>query len=419
MVRLETTLLDKLVNKNLLKKRNLGRALKPKYFTKHERGIVEICYKPQGTFQTYLAAFLNGMMPYLSKFTYQFHAEKARLAGLRVEDTYDQKFFREPYILWHVYAQNFHPDTLLERVRNVHFYRKTNTLFKGFQVPDWARSEKGEGGFDQDIYSRMAWKNALKDLKSEWTPMPFAGQRLEPNAIQWARHEHFGKGHSSRFFYNEVPNPTTIRNGGNFEGDKLHSWTFADQAHEDLFGFETRTPEGRERLANEIRRWKQITPEIFEKYDPDAAYEVQPFLSEEPHFRRVWNHYRQFQFNARVEFLINQGDLDSEDLAKARPYFDANGLPSPSLLNMAQKGLLGDVQNEPSYEAFTKVLKWLGLDTIEFDNATSAPIEEQFFEQFDSIFELNEAEMREHLPLFIGNDQRARLEAAEETRRLA
>lgn len=255
-----------------------------------------------------------------------------------------------------------------------------------------------------DVYSRMAWKNAVKELRSEWTPSPFAGQRLEPNAIQWARHEHWGKGHSSRYFYNETPNPTTIRHGGNFDGSQLHSWNFADQDYDDLFGFDSSTPEGREKIANEIRRWQKIAPEIFERFDPDAHYEQKPFLTEEPHFRRVWNHYRQFQFNARVEFLIEQGDLDREDLAKARPYFDTNGLPSPSLLAMAQKGLLGDVQNEPSYEAFTKVLKWLGLDNVEFDNTTSQPVEEQFFEQFDDIFELTEAEMREHLPLFVGQD---------------
>ncbi len=98
----------------------------------------------------------------------------------------------------------------------MHFYRKTNTLFKGFSVPDWAKSHETDG-FDMDIYSRMAWKNAMDDMKSEWTPMPFSGERLEPNPLQWARHEHFGKGHSSRFFYNEEPNPAIWRHGGRLE----------------------------------------------------------------------------------------------------------------------------------------------------------------------------------------------------------
>ena len=45
----------------------------------------------------------------------------------------------------HVYAQNFHPESLLERVRDVSFYRRPRTLFKGFKVPDWATADKRNG----------------------------------------------------------------------------------------------------------------------------------------------------------------------------------------------------------------------------------------------------------------------------------
>jgi hypothetical protein len=44
-----------------------------------------------------------------------------------------------------MYAQYFHPETLLERVRDVAFYRRPRTLFKGFKVPDWATAEKRHG----------------------------------------------------------------------------------------------------------------------------------------------------------------------------------------------------------------------------------------------------------------------------------
>ena len=50
----------------------------------------------------------------------------------------------------HVYAQNFHPETLLERVRDVRFYRLPRTLFKGFTVPDWARP-KEKHGWEMDV----------------------------------------------------------------------------------------------------------------------------------------------------------------------------------------------------------------------------------------------------------------------------
>ena len=73
--------------------------------------------------------------------------------GLRVEDVYFNKFHKEPYILNHVYAQYFHPETLLERVRDVSFYRRPRTIFKGFRVPDWAQNQK-KYGWDLDSYSR-------------------------------------------------------------------------------------------------------------------------------------------------------------------------------------------------------------------------------------------------------------------------
>ena len=58
---------------------------------------------------------------------------------------YSIKFHKEPYIMYHMYAQYFHPHTLLERVRNVAFHRRPRTLYKGFTVPDWAKAENDEG----------------------------------------------------------------------------------------------------------------------------------------------------------------------------------------------------------------------------------------------------------------------------------
>ena len=62
--------------------------------------------------------------------------------GMRIEDFYHNKFFKEPYVQFHLYAQYFHPETLLERVRSVRFHRNPRTLFKGFTVPDWATAQE-------------------------------------------------------------------------------------------------------------------------------------------------------------------------------------------------------------------------------------------------------------------------------------
>lgn len=77
----------------------------------------------------------------------------------------------------------------------------------------------------------MAWNNALQDMKAEWTPMPFAGERLEPNLLNALRFEHWGKGHSSRLFYNEVPKPMWHRHGGHLDDKEkvLYSFKWANQ----------------------------------------------------------------------------------------------------------------------------------------------------------------------------------------------
>ena len=93
------------------------------------------------------------------------------------------------------------------------FYRYPRTLFKGFTVPDWARS-KEKHGWEIDPYSRHAWDNALEDLHSEWTPAPFSGDRQKPNPLQMLRSEFYGSGFSSRLFYNEVPQPSWWRSSG-------------------------------------------------------------------------------------------------------------------------------------------------------------------------------------------------------------
>lgn len=129
----------------------------------------------------------------------------------------------------HVYAQYFHPETLLERVRDVSFYRRPRTLFKGFRVPDWATAEKVYG-WQQDAYSKTAWENAMQDMLAESTPMPFVGERQEPNPLQWLRFEQVGKGNSSRLYYNEVPQTWWHRQQGHIDNpdEFFYSFTHAD-----------------------------------------------------------------------------------------------------------------------------------------------------------------------------------------------
>jgi hypothetical protein len=158
---MEKSLLDKFVNGAYRGRRQIGRPLK--YNIRHQgrmHGWVELVYNPRTRVEFYLSNMIKFANPYMFAMTYKFHVEKARESGLRVEDIYCNKFHKEPYIMHHIYAQYFHPDTLLERVRDVRFYRQPRTIFKGFKVPDWATSNE-KHGWEVDMHSRQAWDNAM------------------------------------------------------------------------------------------------------------------------------------------------------------------------------------------------------------------------------------------------------------------
>ena len=78
----------------------------------------------------------------------------------------------------------------------------------------------------------------------------------------------------------------------------------------------------------------------------------------------------------------------------------------------AQRGVYGDLTDDPAWTAFEKVSKWLGLNLIEFDTSTAEPVDEQYWGQFDQVFELREEEMMKYLPVFVTDPRdQARIEA--------
>jgi hypothetical protein len=410
---LEKGLLDKIINKGLLSKRQIGRPLKSNIVTKEGRGVLEMMYQPRNQFEQVLGGVIHGFMPLMSYFTYKFHVERARDAGMRVEDTYHQKFFREPYITWHIYAQHFHPHTLHERVRSVNFYRKVKTLYKGFKVPDWAHDHKKDG-WDIDAYSRSAWDGAMKDFNSEWTPMPWTGERLEPNVINWFRIEQLGKGFSSRYFYNETPKPQWHRHGGHLDDKEktLYSFKYGDQHHEDVLGFDVSTTEGKKALDSEVKRWKEMTPEVYDSMgipEGDDTWNNRKYVSTEPHFQRALTHYRAYALDQKIHQAIDNGVLDESDYHSAKKFFDERGLPSASLMSMGAKGLFGE---DESFESFKRVLSAVGLGDFDFSTTTSEPLEEQLQRHFDDVFDVKQADLNKALPLIISNPrERARVEA--------
>ena len=57
----------------------------------------------------------------------------------------------------------------------------------------------------------------MADFHAEATPTQFVGERVEANAIEWFRLEQFGKGLSSRLFFNEQPQINWLRHNGHID----------------------------------------------------------------------------------------------------------------------------------------------------------------------------------------------------------
>lgn len=338
--------------------------------------------------------------------------------GIRIEDFYCNKFHKEPYIQHHIYAQYFHPETLLERVRDVQFYRRPRTLFKGFRVPDWATAEKRHG-WEFDAYSREAWNNALHDLHSEWTPMQFVGERQEPNVIEWLRFEQWGKGSSSRLFYNEKVNNNWFRFGGHLDNkENLYSFTKAEQEDRYTFGYDTTTAEGREGFKKEWETMAAYTPELLSKDDLVYPHEVQN-VSTEPYFRRIWQLYREHTFRLRVAQLVEDNQISAEDAEATRRFLSLRGSPSLTTYLYARLGKLSVSAQNADFQATERVFQKLGLDQIEMDKTTAQPYECQFWSQYDIIQQLSEEELRRDLPILVTDlNNRAKVEALLEDRKV-
>jgi hypothetical protein len=100
---MERSLIDRFVNGALMGKRQIGRPLKYNLRVK-ETGWLDLIFTPRNQFEVQVGNFLRFWYPYLAYVTYRFHVEKAREVGCRIEDMYHNKFWKEAYIMHHVFA---------------------------------------------------------------------------------------------------------------------------------------------------------------------------------------------------------------------------------------------------------------------------------------------------------------------------
>ena len=144
-----------------------------------------------------------------------------------------------------------------------------------------------------------------------------------------------------------------------------------------------------------------MVPELISKDDMVYPHEHQRYISNEPHFQRVWQHYREHVFRLKFAFLVEQGTISKEDAVAFKNFIDLANAPTFTLYIYGRLGQLPHLENEPGYQATLRVMEKIGLHRIEIDKKTAQPYEEQFWDQYDIYMELNEEDMVKELPAFI------------------
>lgn len=179
-----------------------------------------------------------------------------------------------------------------------------------------------------------------------------------------------------------------------------------------IFGMDTTTEEGREAFKQEWENMCQMVPEMISKEDMIYPHEHQRYLSTEPHFRRIWQHYREHMFSLRFSYLVQEGQISQEDADAFRQFVDLSHAPTFNMYIYGRLGQLPHLEHDSTYQATVRVMEKLGLDHITIDRKTAQPYEEQFWEQFDTYMELNEEEMIRELPTFVTDpSNRSKVEA--------
>jgi hypothetical protein len=243
----------------------------------------------------------------------------------------------------------------------------------------------------------------MADFNSEWTPQQFWGERQEPNVIEWFRLEQWGKGASTRLFYNEVAEPNWLRHNGHLDNPEevVYSFTNANQDQNIVFGIDTTTEEGRLQYKAEYEALNQLAPEIIKMEDFQFPHEMGKQISSEPHFQRIWKYYRDHSLKNAIDGAAADGKCALEDANTAKKFIGTKHNISLAAYCYTKQGLRPDLENDEAFLATDRVMKAIGMQEIPITILTAESFEDQFWSNFDGQNGLTELQMREELPFFI------------------
>lgn len=260
----------------------------------------------------------------------------------------------------------------------------------------------------------------MHEFNAEATPMPFFGERQEPNPLEWFRLEQFGKGNSSRLYYNEVPEPTWFRLQGHFtnKDEELYSFTHANQETPLLFGMDTTTQEGRELYEQEYYALAAMVPEMIKKEDIIYPHQIQPKINQEAHFQRLWRTYQCYSLKESAKAAVEAGKLSNEDMVAAGKFLGAKG-SQMSVANYiyTKAGLRPALENDEGYLAADRVMTAVGMNQIAVDLNTAEDPETQFWTNVNQTFSLTETGLKKDLAIMVTDpSNRMKVEAIMEGR---
>lgn len=249
--------------------------------------------------------------------------------------------------------------------------------------------------------------------------MQFSGERQEANVLQWFRMEQFGKGLSSRLFFNEQPQINWLRQGAHSEDldSELYSFNNANQTPNIVFGIDTTTAEGREKFKAEWEQLHQLAPEIIKKEDFLYPHEMGAQISNEPHYQRVWQLYREHSLKAQIEAAVEIGSVSSTDAEAAQKFLGSKSNLSVTSYVLAKKGLRPDLAKSEEFHSTDRVMTAIGMNEAELTVTTAEGFEDQFWNNFDGTYNLTDASLKEEIPYFITDtSNRTKVEAIMEGR---
>jgi hypothetical protein len=209
----------------------------------------------------------------------------------------------------------------------------------------------------------------------------------------------------SKLFYNEVPKPTVYRHKGHLDNPEktLYSFTHGDQDKKFLFGLDTSTPEGRAEFEEEWAALAAMAPELIDKDAVVYPTEHSPAVSSEPHFQRMWQHYREHSLKIRYNYLIQEGHITESDAQAFHSFVNLAELPSVLTYIMGRYYSSEEFQNQEGFQATSRVFEALQLNELPIDFNSSETPEAQFWRHLDFVFELSEDGLREELPYIVTN----------------